>query len=145
MRILKNIFAIIALALCTGCTQNNGNIGFWFGTWRVTQVTIDGEPDENYANDLWFKFQTEVCDIIRVTDHNGNSEYWCKWSTSDDDKTLLLDYTFSGHAGYNPPACLPFQSDAINTLTVTKHSSRSISLSYQTPSGSTYVYSLKKE
>ena len=36
-QIAKNMILLAALLVVASCTTNNGDIGPWFGTWRVTK------------------------------------------------------------------------------------------------------------
>ena len=48
MRHIAFIPLLIIMLLISGCTQNNGEIDPWFGTWRLESLTCDGEPADDY-------------------------------------------------------------------------------------------------
>lgn len=60
MKKLTIIFAFVAMLAMSGCVQNNGHIGHWFGLWKVERVTIDGQDDADYKGNVFFAFQGAV-------------------------------------------------------------------------------------
>ena len=44
----------MAMLAMSGCVQNNGHIGHWFGQWKVERVTIDGQDDADYEGGVFF-------------------------------------------------------------------------------------------
>ena len=53
---LRIIAAVVMTAISGSCTHNNGDIGPWFGEWKLTSIEIDGSPDAAYkANTFWVK------------------------------------------------------------------------------------------
>ena len=53
MKKLTIIFAFVAMLAMSGCVQNNGHIGHWFGLWKVERVTIDGQDDADYKGSVF--------------------------------------------------------------------------------------------
>ena len=45
--IITVLLVLIATVL-PSCTQNDGNIGDWFGHWKLLSVTVNGEENEEY-------------------------------------------------------------------------------------------------
>ena len=96
-RISTLILAIMSLC---GCTCNDGDIGNWFGTWHLDEMTIGGETDTSYGGDLFWQFQNNVFCMRKVTEYH---EYYPRWGTwaEIDGKTLRLDFTH--HDDKYPP------------------------------------------
>ena len=86
MKTLRHtLIALLALVGLSGCTHNDGDIGIWFGTWQVEQITCDGEnlPDTYYNPStvpLYFQFQGD-------TRHNQLVDYGT-WSEDGDKMTI---------------------------------------------------------
>ena len=101
---MKNIYtSLVAMAITltltlTSCTENNGDIGEWFGTWHIETVTVDGVPDANYAGYNYLQFQSTVVALRFADDvtHDEEAAYGT-WSEGDG----WLDITFpSGDVAY---------------------------------------------
>ena len=39
--------ALLLVIVATACTHNDGDIGPWFGLWRVERLTVDGKNDRD--------------------------------------------------------------------------------------------------
>ena len=70
MKKLTIIFAFVAMLAMSGCVQNNGHIGHWFGLWKVERVTIDGQDDADYKGNVFFAFQGAVFGVRHTGRHN---------------------------------------------------------------------------
>lgn len=140
----------------SACTQNNGNIGMWFGHWKVTAIEIDGTPDETYDENMFFSFQSKVfaqmvkwehaydqrfanfedCgDYLKitfpyVTDENGNPAH-------DKNGNLITEEHFI-------PLELSHMSMGDNIVNVDKIDGDNVQLSMVTSNGEKIVYHLKK-
>ena len=57
-KILYSLCVVSLLLSITGCTQNNGNIGNWFGQWRMASYKVTGEVQEDYQGNILFCFQS---------------------------------------------------------------------------------------
>lgn len=133
------IAAAVILLLPSSCTRNNGDIGPWFGTWRLESITVNGEPDKAYAPPyLIWKFQSSIVQIINPDDA-GHTASSATGTWSCDDNRLSLDFSWGlGHEGsisHLPPQC---------ELTVLRLSGSRIELRYDSSDGNTYIYLLKK-
>lgn len=67
MKKLTIIFAFMAMLAMSGCVQNNGHIGHWFGQWKVERMTIDGQDDADYEDGVFFCFQGAVFGVRTST------------------------------------------------------------------------------
>ena len=63
MKRISYILILFAVLLATGCTHNNGDIGHLFGTWKVTEATINDRPYDFDGNTLFFAFQNNVVGV----------------------------------------------------------------------------------
>ena len=47
------LMASVVLFCMTGCIHHNGNIGHWFGKWKLTQITVNEESDTTYNGNIY--------------------------------------------------------------------------------------------
>ena len=47
------VVVAIVLTIVAACTKNNGDIGVWFGLWKVTSVEVDGSADRKYKGNVY--------------------------------------------------------------------------------------------
>lgn len=98
------------LAFCfAGCTQPDGHIGDWFGSWYLEEMLIDGETDTAYAENqktdrlqVMVNFQGNVFNMAYL---NGN-EIYGTWSYAGEILTLIA--TYNTGSGYNSEFFNPF-------------------------------------
>lgn len=149
-RIHHIIITILALIGLSSCTHNNGDIGPWFGTWKVAEITINGSPDSSYAGNLFWSFQTSVIGMTEINPTLGvtTAESWGSWEQQGD--ILRLNFTNTddanpeqGSSKYSPrpSSHLPV---GVSELQILSLSSSAVSLRYIASDGSIYEYSLKK-
>ena len=43
--------------MSAGCTRNNGDIGDWFGTWQMTEISVNGVAVGNYEKNIFWQFR----------------------------------------------------------------------------------------
>lgn len=130
--------------------QNNGDIGDFYGTWSVSELTVDGEPDSEFAQDsTFFNFQNNIISVERLLDEYGDLErYVGTWSEVGN--SLLLDFTHydndhaPGQGIYHAPEWLYLPENSIAELEFIERKSRSMTLRYITDEGKEIVYALKK-
>lgn len=127
----------------SGCTHNNGDIGPWFGIWKVVSIS----PDQTYKGNFFWKFQTNVIEMLRNTDDLEYSPRFGTWQEKDGN--LILDFTHhdngssSGEGKYMPFPEMHISS-GVSTLHIDKLTGPEIVLTYTADDGVTYTYILKK-
>lgn len=146
MRTLTKSFLLLIFALTslTGCMQHNGDIGDFFGTWKVTSITVDGVEDATYQDNIFFQFQTDVVRLVQSRPHNDYTEFFGSWS--EDSGELILDFHYKVDPispVYNIPAVTRLQA-GVNHLTISDDSSRKMTWTFSND-GSTVVYKLSKQ
>ncbi len=143
--------SFIAFLLLTlrACRVNNGDIGGCFGSWLLYDMKIDGETPDDFDPELTFwQFQNNIIDICRVEFMYDRVTHWGTWS--EENGKLLLNFMHhdgdepSGIGGYSAPAWIGFTSDEIMSLTFVKRESNRMTLSWNSPDGHLYIYSLRK-
>lgn len=149
MKNLISILLFLTVIISTpGCTQNDGDIGPWFGTWRLEQILVNGTPDSGYNRDILWKFQADVISMVAVNDvtHTVISS-WGTWTHTDN--TLTLNFTYSdtdnpaGSYKYTPPTATHLPA-AISRLQVVALSKGEIVLEYVSEQNINYTYKLAK-
>lgn len=147
MKRLSYIFLLAAALLLGACTQNNGQIGPWFGTWRLDRIDIDGNADKAYPGNVIWKFHSDIVAIIAVDDIEHDAiPAWGTWS--EENGVLTLNFTYSDTDNpnqwdkYTPPASTHIPA-GISRLDIVSLSTARIILKYVS-SDATYTYYLKK-
>ncbi len=133
------IFLVAAMVLMLGaCTRNHGDIGIWFGTWRVEQITVGGMPDP-VDGDYFFQFQSKVFRVSRVYGHEQLVESYGTWEESEDGR---LTVTFPDNSVFyiEMPGL-----EVRNEFVVQKSSGRQLVLTKVLADGSSCIYLLKKQ
>lgn len=104
MKKLTIIFAFMAMLAMSGCVQNNGHIGHWFGQWKVERVTIDGQDDADYEGGVFFCFQGAVFGVRTST----GGMWYGRWAENDKG---MVDVVFNTDESAVPPAYLHVHLD----------------------------------
>ena len=152
-------FGIIFMTtvLLSGCTQPEGNIGHWFGSWYLQEILIGGEIDKDYEGyladdktldrlDVLVSFQGNVFNMGYL---NGNTIYGT-WSYAGETLTLIASYNAGGgyeDSRFNPyPKVLYFPAgEEEMEITVTKLTSRTMQWQYTDQAlGKVITYNFKK-
>ena len=131
------IISILSVLVLASCTRNHGDIGIWFGTWHVEQITAGGTP-VNVEGDYFFQFQSHVFKVTQVSGHEQTVESYGTWTEDEDAMTI----TFPDPAVYY--IVMP-GLEATNDFRVTTTSSREVTLTKSDATGTSYAYRLKKQ
>ena len=137
MKKLTIIFAFMAMLTMSGCVQNNGRIGHWFGQWKVERMTIDGQDAADYDGGVFFCFQGAVVGVRRST----GGMWYGRWEENDKG---MVDVVFNTDESAVPPAYLHMHLDAKMVFRLVSHKGSDKVLEYVGPDGKTYTYYLKK-
>lgn len=131
------IISILSVLVLASCTRNHGDIGIWFGTWHVEQITAGGTP-VNVEGDYFFQFQSHVFKVTQVSGHEQTVESYGTWTEDEDAMTI----TFPDPSVYY--IVMP-GLEATNDFSVTTTSSREVTLTKSDATGTSYTYRLKKQ
>ena len=144
--------ALVLLGLLAGCTQNDEWIGNRFGQWKLTEITIDGEPDASYQGNVFWAFQTGIIQMKRMRDNGaglpGVTESFggCR----EEGNTLILDYrnTDSEHFDdlqyYSPLPEMLMPDNSVITLKILTLTGSRMVVEYTDADGREIVYYLTK-
>lgn len=142
----KGLFICVLSVLC-GCTQNNGHIGPLFGLWKLSELTVDGEVDPDYKDNVAWKFQASAIAMVRIQEHHEVFECYGTWQTTSD--KLQMEFVYHDNSDPDgtwkyvplPETHLP---SGLFSLDIVSLSSRRMNLNYQAPDGVVYGYKLEK-
>ncbi len=127
------------MILLSSCTRNHGDIGIWFGTWHVEQITAGGTP-VNVEGDYFFQFQNKVFRVSRVYGHEQLVESFGTWDESEDGNKMTVSFPDPTTYFINMPGL-----EVNNAFTVTRTSSSDITFTKTEAEGTAYTYHLKKQ
>jgi len=133
------ILSVIAVLLLSACTRNHGDIGIWFGTWHVEQITAGGTP-VNVEGDYFFQFQNKVFRVSQVYGHENLVESFGTWQESEDGSKMTV--SFPDESAFY--IIMPGLEDH-NDFTVSSISSHETVFTKTDSTGCIYVYRLKKQ
>ena len=133
------IYIILLFILLTlgSCTRNHGDIGIWFGTWHVEQITADGTL-VNVEGDYFFQFQNKVFRVSKVYGHEDLIESFGTLEENGDKMTISFP---------DPEVFYILMPglEAHNDFTVTTTSSREVTFTKtKSTTGTIYTYRLRK-
>ena len=136
---IKIFMAMVLLAAAASCTTNNGDVGEWMGRWKLTSIEKNGSEMIEYADNLFFAFQSTVFEVRKVGYFYEHDEKFGIWS--DDGKgTLVISFP---DERYKPFKELHFSQER-NVLTYDKIDAKGFTLTLHAPDGNTYTYHLVK-
>ena len=135
---LSYIISLIAVLLLASCTRNHGDIGIWFGTWHVEQITASGAP-VTVEGDYFFQFQNKVFRVSQVYGHEQLVESFGTWEEHDGGKMTV---SFPDPTAYY--IVMP-GLEAHNDFTFTTASSHDVTFTKTNADGTIYTYRLKKQ
>lgn len=148
MKKIADTLIILIIPLLFGCTHNNGDIGDWFGTWKLQSIEINGAEDQAYKGDILWKFQNNIISMVCADDiqHTADCRYGT-WEQAGD--RLFLDFSHSddryeqGQGQYEP---LPqtYIRAGKTELTVISLSGSELRLQMAVEEGAVYSYYFKK-
>lgn len=153
MKLATRFIVLLIIALTfNACTHNNGDIGGLFGTWKLQSITIEGEIDSSYDNNVLWKFQSSIMSMIRANDSTHNRlETWGTWSYANDDTQLELNFTHTdndnpkpGSTKYSPLPETYLPKSTIFTLDILNLNGSEMVLLYHSTDGKEYRYKFKK-
>lgn len=135
MRTIKSIILLLVMIIAMpACTHNDGDIGDYFGRWKLTQITLNGdERVYNFDNVFWC-FQSDIIEIDIVDETYHDKERYYGTFFYDDD-SLILDFghgdnnTTAGTGGYASPYGM-FLENEVNILDVVSQSGDEMHLRY---------------
>ncbi len=131
------IISVLSVLVLASCTRNHGDIGIWFGTWHVEQITADGTP-RNVEGDYFFQFQSKVFRVSQVYGHEQLIDSYGTWDENGDKMTI----------SFPDPSTFYITMPGLesrNDFTVTTTSSREITFTKVDAAGTTFAYQLKKQ
>lgn len=152
MKRLNIVILGLFLLVLNSCTHPDGDIGDWFGSWHLEEILINGQPDEEYAqnreNDrlqVMVSFQGKIFNMAYL---NG-PEIYGSWSYAGEVLTLIANYNAgsgSSSSLFDPfPVVLHFPGDVEQVeITVTKITGRYMQWQLIDINGNLLTYNFRK-
>lgn len=86
------LLAVLLTAAATSCTCNDGNIGFWFGQWKVSSISVNDTIATAQDGTLYFAFQSGVISQKMVYSTHAYDEAYGSWSENEAQKTVTFTF-----------------------------------------------------
>ncbi len=141
--------ALITSIISSGCNSNNGDIGPWYGQWKLTEIRVNGQVDTQYTGNIFWAFQNSVIQMTEIISELDYNSRWGSWSQQGDELTLDFGHHDDSSVSdpstawrYSPPAATHLIA-GVNQLHIVKLSDSNIELTYNSPDGNVYTYYLK--
>lgn len=135
-RVLRGLAVLVLLLFCGSCLHNGSDIGAWYGTWHVDEVTCEG-AQASYDGDYIFQFQNAIVRMGWQNALHDNAECFGNWQEGDDD-TFTMTFPLDDME----PLALP-GIERENFFAIEAKTSSRVVLRKVTPEG-LYRYTLKK-
>ncbi len=138
------IISLLSVIMLSGCMHNNGDIGNYFGTWKVSTINVDGVDDPEYKENIFFQFQSDVFRLVQNRTQNDITEYFGTWSETDNIMVLKLNYKVNPESEVYqiPPITRLIKGDNIIAV---KHERNNRMIWTFSSDGQTIIYTLKKQ
>lgn len=147
LKFLTLSLLIVLSAAMSGC-QNDGHIGWIFGSWRLDGYTVDGQSAmDAQARATVFSFQNSVVMVtLAPSEHGDTDTLYGSWTEDGDSFTLDFSHSDdqrpSGTDLYSAPTWIGMQSMKMEMAII--HHDRRFTLSWTDPEGRNLVYKFKK-
>lgn len=140
---LLYISLLMVVLVLGSCTRNHGDIGIWFGTWRVESITRSGDMYQyigpiDIEGDYFFQFQSKVFRVSLVSDHDQSVESYGTWD--EHDGKMTIDFPDASVFYIVMPGL-----EAHNDFAITTTSSKEVTFTKTDATGTTFAYRLKKQ
>ena len=144
--IRHTLLSLVALLGLTACTHNDGDIGIWFGTWQIEDIT-GATSDFGQARtdnvDYYIQFQGEICTVMCISSMHDQVVDYGTWHEDGDNLTIsfpdrevtmrmLLDQLLQGSL------------NQVFHFTVSRQSDKYVQLKYTNPWGEELTMHLRK-
>jgi hypothetical protein len=136
---LLSIIAAIALILLAlpSCTHNNGDIGNFFGSWKLVSIQSSDLQPVEYQGDIFWDFQNSTISMIIINDRHDTTQTYGNWSADDD----ILTINFPD-ADYAPLTELNLPRTC--SMRIEKQTSKEMILNYQASTEQNFIYTFRK-
>lgn len=149
---MKKYISILTLTatllMMASCSHNNGDIGPWFGQWKLIEIKVDGVTDYSYNGNIFWSFQTHVFQMKEVIGDISpvSDTRWGTWEENGGELLLNFTYMNSEHKEiyYDPLTATFLPPHEISRLKILKRPGSEMELSYTSPDGKLITYFLKR-
>ena len=148
MKGLKYILVLTLTLLLGSCTQPDGHIGDWFGSWHLETIMINGEEETSYSEnpEIMFSFQGKVFNASYME----RAEIYGSWSYAGEVLTLVASYNAGSGANnknlFDPfPVAMHLAADVEQVeITVTEINGKTMQWQYIDQNGRLLTYNFRK-
>lgn len=153
--LLLTLTASIIVFILTSCRVNNGDIGPLYGSWVLTEMKVDNEIYTEWKSDgydnTFFKFQNNICEIMRTNDRLDTDSRVCTWQWVTEDTEIELNFTHTddrfpepGGYLYNAPDWLLLDGPGLYKFNVKWNGEKNFVWTTVNNKGQQLAYTLKK-
>ena len=89
---------IVGICLLTGCTHNNGDIGPFFGKWKLERMTVNTEEVADYEGNIFWSYQSSTISMTRVIDPTSSFITYGNWEVDEDYTVMHISFPDKIHA-----------------------------------------------
>ncbi len=138
IRIASLISALLLTLLALpGCTHNNGDIGDFFGKWKLVSIERNDLQPVAYEGNIFWDFQNTTISMISITTQHDTTQTYGNWTVDGD----LLTISFpDADLAPLPELNLPRTC----SMTIEKHTSKEMILNYHPANGENIIYTFRK-
>lgn len=148
MKMKKIVFYVFVMLVpvLNSCTQADGYIGPWFGSWHLEEILINDQEDTDYNQDIMICFQGDIFKFGYL----DRAEIYGMWEYEGEVLTLDASFKAGGSANitylFNPfPVVMRFPADVDQVeITVTSINNRYMQWQYIDQNGRLLTYNFKK-
>lgn len=98
---MKKYILLISLCICSllgACTHNDGDIGYFFGQWKLVEITADDKVLESYGGNMFWSFQSSTIEVKTIGENHVATQSFGDFRNADN--TLFLSFP---DTKYPPP------------------------------------------
>ncbi len=76
---LTLLMTLIYVVTLSGCTSNNGDIGKFFGQWKLSEMEFTNIDPTTYTGTIYWNFQNSTIGMMEVCGTKERSETFGNW------------------------------------------------------------------
>lgn len=130
-------FMLIVIMGLNSCTQVDGHIGVWFGSWALESIECEGEKDENFRKDIIISFQSDIYNLCQV----DYCELYGSWK--EEGSVLTLTPAWGAATVKEWPSQLHWGTTQPCTFKILQREHKCLKLQLACPDGKVRVYTFR--
>lgn len=137
---LTYISCLLLQLICAGCTHNNGNIGNFFGQWKLTDIIINDESLPDYEGNVYWSFQNSTINIKEINSNHIAKNCYGNWKEYNGN--MVVDFPDNNEQDYT--ALHTIKLGRLSELEIIVENNRHMILKYIPNSKTNIVYKFDK-